>query len=325
VDTSRWYFQDGESIKKITQYQNTKKIFTTEKYNNGENKKIISYFGNGNKMSDLNYNENGSLHGYAKYWYKDGSLSQTIYMDDGELVDEKSSSEMVLFAPSGAKKSVSKFSDGRIKEVLFKKKDKCYGSRLLFHDGTGLKRAEMSYKPLDRQSSCTNHTLNGVFTEWHDNGVKKYEGSYKTYKTAIHNVYPNRPPLTYGGHAAGTHIWWNKIGIVEKVANYKNNKIHGLVSYFYLNSNKKAELKYNSKYSKNRSGVNASLDGITTYWFENGDKKYEGKYKVHSSPYITDSYPHKRPWYYGGNPIKEHTWWNNNGSVREVKDYKRGK
>ena len=285
-------------------------------------------------MSEINYNQEGDPHGNSKYWYEDGSLSQSIYMNEGELDESKSSSKVKLFTFPGAEKRVKKFSDGEIEEIAIynKKSGKRQGSTIMFYEDAGLKKAEVVFNHKSNQSGLI-QSLNGLVTEWYDNGIKRYEGKYKPFKDHNNSFYTsiwkykfhgvsivNGYDAASQGHPIGVHTWWDEDGNVDRVYNYKKRKASGLALYFHKNGVKKAKMSYSHKYKANSAlRDNNSLHGMTTLWNESGMKEYEGKFQA-INDWTTSFYPKNHP-SHSRAKVGVHTWWNENGTVSKAENY----
>ncbi len=113
--------------------------------------------------------------------------------------------------------------------------------RTEYHDN-GKKREEGSYKDGKKD---------GLWTSWYLNGKKKTEGSYKD------------------GDRDGFFTEWHKNGHKREEGNYKNGKVDGIWSYWYESGQKKEEGDYKE----------GKKDGVLTLWYENGHKMYEVNYR----------------------------------------------
>jgi len=87
----------------------------------------------------------------------------------------------------------------------------------------------------------------GLSTECHDNGQKKFEGHYS------------------GGKLDGVCTWWYTNGQKKAEGHYKDGKLDGACTWWHANGQKEAE-----EYFKH--GIE---DGIWTKWSEDGKKTYE--------------------------------------------------
>ena len=93
--------------------------------------------------------------------------------------------------------------------------------------------------------------LEGVRTEWYENGQKKEEINLKN------------------GKIDGLWTGWNEDGQKVKEINYKNRKIDGLWTVWNEDGQKVTERNYK----------NGEIDGKFTYWNEDGQKVKEMNYK----------------------------------------------
>ncbi len=224
--------------------------------------------------------------------------------------------------------------DGSIEKIINYKGKNLHGLKTIFNE-SGLRRAMLNYKPRSASDpSGTNYSLDGIATLWYKNGMREYEGSFKSIKypnqrnMAYHYTYPTST-VTRHSNRSGRARWFNKEGTVSKVENYKKNQSNGLRTDFFDNGRKSAELNYKPRSASDPSGTNYSLDGIATLWYKNGMREYEGSFK-------SIKYPNQRNMAYHytyptstvtrhSNPVGEHTWWQKNGSLKDKKDYKKGK
>jgi antitoxin component YwqK of YwqJK toxin-antitoxin module len=224
--------------------------------------------------------------------------------------------------------------DGSIEKILNYKAMKLNGLKTIFNE-SGLRKIVLNYKPKSAfNDSGSNYSLDGTTIKWHDNGIKSYEGSFRSIKVPKtqynHDAYYYpRSKIDRFSNRSGKSIWFNEAGTASEVQNYVKNKLVGLRTKFLDNGRKKIELNYKPKSAFNDSGSNYSLDGTTIKWHDNGIKSYEGSFrsiKVPETRYNHDAY------YYPkskidrfSNPVGEHTWWQKNGSLKDKKDYKKGK
>jgi hypothetical protein len=93
--------------------------------------------------------------------------------------------------------------------------------------------------------------LNGLHTEYHDNGQKMIEENYKD------------------GKPDGTTTDWYENGQKRLESNHKEGKSHGKSTFW--NENGQIQWEDNHKDGKH--------DGTTTEWYENGQKKLEQDFK----------------------------------------------
>ena len=143
----------------------------------------------------------------------------------------------------------------------------------------------------------------GLWTEWHDNGIKISEEAYtsgelesKTFFSDIHyqkigkifykngketskitwSYYPNLQMKfeqnTKNGKAHGKQTDWYENGQKMLEGNFINGKAEGTVTKWYENGNKEEE----------RNLIGDKLNGKVTKWYENGKKHYEENYTNNS-------------------------------------------
>ena len=406
INTAIWYQGDGETIKKIVQYQHKKKQFektvstTTEgaelveisayidnntksfsmkmvdgaldgekidyfangtlmsvlNFKDGElSGDFLSYHANGNlqvkgqyvagvkvglfqeyysanqKLSEITYNESGELHGTIKYWRKDGSLTQTLLFESGYLNNEGSESKIYLSAPSGSTKEIEKDNKGMLTRIYHHRNKKRVGSDIYIGE-SGLKTSESNFNDkFSTNSSGSNYSLDGTTTLWYENGMKSYEGSFRSIKVPKtqynHNAYYYpKMHVTRFSNPIGEHTWYRKDGSIEKILNYKAMKLNGLKTIFNESGLRKIVLNYKPKSAFNDSGSNYSLDGTTIKWHDNGIKSYEGSFrsiKVPKTQYNHNAYYYPKMHVTRfSNPIGEHTWYRKDGSIEKILNYK---
>ena len=144
--------------------------------------------------------------------------------------------------------------------------NKPYTGKVFSFNEKGHKESEMTYK---------NGKQDGLFTYWHENGKKKWEGSVND------------------GKPDGLLISWNERGQKTVEETYKDGKQDGKLTFFYENGQKELEETYKDGKKNglsigwNESGQKWTIgtykdgkkDGKWTYWHENGQKELEGTYK----------------------------------------------
>jgi uncharacterized protein len=125
-----------------------------------------------------------------------------------------------------------------------------YKGEIAYHNGypfTGILVNEKTNKQI---GLFQNGRKNGLFIEYSDDGIKKYEGSY---------VY---------GVKEGLHKEWFENGSKMSEINYSNGKWNGSYSEWYPNDIKKFEGTYLSGYK----------DGVFIDYYENGNQKSKINY-----------------------------------------------
>ena len=90
----------------------------------------------------------------------------------------------------------------------------------------------------------------GSFTQWYENGQKKYEGNYED------------------GKKDGSFTQWYENGQKSREVRF-DGKEDGLTTEWYENGKKRSEVNYKD----------GERDGLQTNWYENGQKSREVKFK----------------------------------------------
>ena len=156
---------------------------------------------------------------------------------------------------------------------------------------------------IDSSGTNDNGKRDGLYTQWYENGQKKWEGTYKDGKiveewTFHYDYYENGQKKEEGtykknGKKDGKWTSWHENGKKTIEGTYKDGKKDGLETRWYENGQKELEGTYkdgefdglwtgwhengqNSWYSTYKDG---EFDGLTTGWYENGQKKYEITWK----------------------------------------------
>ena len=135
--------------------------------------------------------------------------------------------------------------------------------------------------------------------EYYPNGQKKKEGTYTDGKMDglwidwYENGQKYHERTFIDGYVEGLDIRYHKNGHYNRVITTKRGQTDGLDTFYYENGQKKTEEEM-IPYTIN--------DGYVKVWFEDGQKKLEGTYN-------------------NGERNGKWTYYNFDGSVREVKDY----
>ncbi len=154
------------------------------------------------------------------------------------------------------------------------------------------------------------HPFNDSFTEFYENGQKKFEGTYKD------------------GRLDGLVNKWYDNGQKKFEGTYKDGKEDGLVDKWYDNGQKNSEGTYKD----------GKEDGLWTHWSPDGKNKSEIIFKEGESSYIIErsDWDKITKWYingqkefeiefYNGKKHGYYTEWYINGQKKSVKSYSEGK
>jgi antitoxin component YwqK of YwqJK toxin-antitoxin module len=133
-------------------------------------------------------------------------------------------------------------------------------------------KVSLSDVPLGDFSDSNYSFHHGLFTEWYDNGQKKWEGNGKG-DGLLTFWYENGQKEAEGNYKDGKKdgLWteWYENGQKRQEANYKDDKKDGLKTWWYENGQKADEINY--KYGKK--------NGLVIMWYKNGQKEAEGNFK----------------------------------------------
>ena len=138
--------------------------------------------------------------------------------------------------------------------------------------------------------------LDGLSTDWHENGQKWKEGTNKN------------------GKKSGLWTTWYENGQKRGEGNYKDNEKDGLSTTWYENGQKWWE----GNYKDNEE------DGLSTKWYKNGQKQQEGNYKegnkdgVHTSWYENGQKEGESNWKDGKKDGLTTWWYKNEQKAREI-------
>ncbi|SVE36454.1 uncharacterized protein METZ01_LOCUS489308, partial [marine metagenome] len=164
----------------------------------------------------------------------------------------------------------------------------------------------------------------GLWTEWHDNGIKISEEAYtsgelesKTFFSDIH--YQKIGKIFYKNGKETSKITWSYYPNLQMKfeQNTKNSKAHGKQTDWYENGQKMLEGNF----------INGKAEGTVIKWYENGNKEEEKNLKAD----IEDG--KQTTWYENGNKDTEEnfiggelngkaTMWYENGQKYYEKNYK---
>jgi antitoxin component YwqK of YwqJK toxin-antitoxin module len=320
-------FKDGELSGDFLSYHANGNLQVKGQYVAGVKVGLFQeYYSANQKLSEITYNESGELHGTIKYWKSNGEITQILTMENGYLNEEKSESKIHEFAPYGAKRNITKYDNGQLRTVWYTTVDNVSG----YHDNyvgsltdigeMGLKTNERSFSDkFPKNVPYSNYSLDGTSTLWYENGMKKYEGSYRTKNKRDGAAYP-ATPLWSASNPVGEHIWYYKDGSIQQIQNYKDAKLDGKWTRFYETGIKQAIINYKSKFAKNVHNSNYSLDGTSTLWYESGIKEYEGSYRTKNKRdgRIYPAYP----LWQASNQAGKGTWFHKNGVINAIGHYK---
>ncbi len=115
----------------------------------------------------------------------------------------------------------------------------------------------------------------GKWIEWHENGQKCSEGTYKNREkygewTIFHDNGQKHSKGTFkNGEFNGKWTGWHDNGNKESEETWKDGENDGKLIWWYENGQKQSEITYK----------NGERDGECKEWHENGNKKSEGAFK----------------------------------------------
>ena len=255
----KWMYENGQ-IKVLGQLKDGKPGRLTQWYENGQKYGLwTSWYENGLKKAEVNW-ENGEMHGLMTFWYDNGQKKEEgifknslkdgprtewyrngqkryeAYYKRGGLVSA------VVWKPNGEKCPVTYVEDGAGVVVNYNENG-TVENRLAFEFGEGTLQNESQtvLRELDiarvaaggyRKAEKKVFTYkDGPATDWHKNGQKKSEGSYKDGKqdglwTAWYDNGSKRVETTYkdGKQDGVVNAWYNNSLLKEK-STYSNGKI----------------------------------------------------------------------------------------------------
>jgi antitoxin component YwqK of YwqJK toxin-antitoxin module len=244
--TARWY-ENGSKAERFTVINGQKHGLWT------------SWYENGLKKAEVNW-ENGEMHGLMTFWYDNGQKKE-----EGIFKNSLKDGPRTEWYENGQKKAEGNFKDGKVVSAVVWKPngEKCpvtyvedgagvvvnynengtVENRLAFEFGEGTLQNESQtvLRELDiarvaaggyRKAEKKVFTYkDGPATDWHKNGQKKSEGSYKDGKqdglwTAWYDNGSKRVETTYkdGKQDGVVNAWYNNSLLKEK-STYSNGKI----------------------------------------------------------------------------------------------------
>ena len=118
--------------------------------------------------------------------------------------------------------------------------------------------------------------IDGLYTKWHSNGHKWYEGVYKDGRmsgvwTLRHgNGQKAGQGNMEGPNEQGQWKYWHENGRRSAQGEFVNGNQVGLWRQWYDNGQKKSEATF----------VDGKLDGLWTEWYESGVKQAEGLFEM---------------------------------------------
>ena len=169
----------------------------------------------------------------------------------------------------------------------------------------GLLVEYLSNGEVESKENYKNGKLDGESIYWHENGQKHAEQHFKNGKLDGKSIYwhengqKSSEALYKNGLKEGVSTWYESDQI-NRTTNYKGGKEHGMTTFWHTNGQKKAQMDFKGDHIK------------TSQWYENGNIAFTGS--TLNKKKENEKWSDKR--------IGECKWWDENGDLSEVANYK---
>jgi len=282
-------FKDDSFHGTLTEFwPNGKKLHQTNFDMNTKHGKHESWYESGIKQSEMTYVD-GIIDGKVKWYYRDGSLSQIGTFQDGGLLDnpiiyitngDGTSSQLQSYLTLSAGKQYSAYvkgmtgilvtkANGFIKEVSHYVEGNKHGQFIDFHSN-GAKKLEFTFK----SPGTHYYHANGVIDLWHVNGLKRRTfavvpdtGTSGGLVSKRFNSRRNDNIPKSFGHIKDTLQNWNDDGELISIEWYSAGKILKEFSYYPI-GNKSKEMIGTSTGTYELRGIKGQYQS----WYTNGTK-----------------------------------------------------
>ena len=136
----------------------------------------------------------------------------------------------------------------------------------------------------------------------------------------INNKFPGISFCTHRNDRFDTDFSFNKNGLLQSVENHKDGELHGQVTIWNEDGQKKFE----------RSYKDGKKDGVWSWWFDNGQiesiKNYKaGKLDGEFTDWVKNGNMFSKGSYKNNQSHGLWTYWNNKNQKTEIREYDNGK